>query len=138
MWWLLAIVLGLAELITGTFYLLIVALGAVLAGFAAYFGLSVTWQIFAAVLGTLIGAAILQLRHKARPASRDGRDPDTPLDVGARVEVNHWISARRSQVRYRGASWQVELADHVASAVLGTHTIERVNGNTLIVAPSND
>lgn len=135
MWWLLAIVLGLAELITGTFYLLIVALGAVVAGIAAYMGLDLTWQIFAAVVGTLIGAGILQLRHKARPAVEQGADPDAPLDIGARVEVTHWASARHAEVRYRGASWQVELAEHVANATPGTHIIERVNGNTLIVAP---
>lgn len=137
MWWLLAIVLGLAELFTGTFFLLIVALGAVVAGFAAYFGLDVTWQIFAAVLGTVIGAATLKLRHKGKSVTSDAVDPDRPLDIGAKVEVTHWISARRSEVRYRGASWQVELAEQVASAVPGTHTIERINGNTLIVVPSN-
>jgi len=136
-WWLLAIVLGLAELFTGTFFLLIVALGAVVAGFAAYFGFDVTWQIFAAVLGTLIGAAVLKLRNKDRPAPSDRADPDRPLDIGARVEVTHWVSARRSEVRYRGASWQVELAGHVASGAPGTHTIERIDGNTLIVVPSN-
>lgn len=137
MWWLLAIVLGLAELFTGTFFLLIVALGAVVAGFAAYFGLDVTWQIFAAVLGTLIGVAVLKLRKKGKAVPGDEADPDRPLDIGARVEVTHWASARRSEVRYRGASWQVELAEHVTSAAPGTHTIERINGNTLIVVPSN-
>ena len=51
-WWVLAGVAVAAELATGTFYLLMIALGLVGAALAAHLGLSVTLQVVtAAVVG---------------------------------------------------------------------------------------
>ena len=48
LWWLVAGGLIVTELLTGTFYLLMLSLGAVAAALAAYVGVSVAWQIVTA------------------------------------------------------------------------------------------
>lgn len=129
-WWLLALGLGLAELFTGTFFLLFLALGAAVAGIASTVGFGLAWQLLAAAAGALAGAFWLRSRQKSGAAQSSDS-----LDVGERVTVTTWASPRRTEVRYRGASWQVELEDQGAEGRPGEHVIRQVNGNVLIVAP---
>ncbi len=129
-WWLLALGLGLAELFTGTFFLLFLALGAAVAGVASTVGLGLTWQLLAAAAGALAGAFWLRARQK-----KGSTPAGDSLDVGERVTVVSWSSPRRTEVRYRGASWQVELEGEGAHGEPGEHVIRQVNGNVLIVAP---
>lgn len=136
LWWLLALGLGLAELFTGTFFLLLIALGCMLAGLVAFAGFGLTGQLGAAAVGCLVGAVWLRRRKRAAEIAMPAQfDPQLMLDIGGRVEVTQWRSARRTEVRYRGATWQVELVDGAAQGKLGDHVIEEVDGNTLRVAP---
>ena len=134
LWWLLALALGMAELFTGTIFLVMIALGCALAGLAAFMGLGLTWQLLAAAAGALAGAVWLRARNRSRarvvPADQD---PQINLDIGARLQIGQWLSARRTEVRYRGATWQVELTPESADGQPGEHEIRRVSGNTLIV-----
>lgn len=137
-WWLLALGLVVAELFTGTFYLLILALGALAAGFGALYGLSLTMQLLVAALVVFLGWAVLSLVRKRRdqdiPADSN---PDVLLDVGSRVQIDEWTSPRATSVRYRGAQWAVKLADSVTTAPQpGHYQINAVRGSTLIVVPA--
>lgn len=55
-WWLVAVVLVIAEMLTGTFYLLAVASGLAAAGLAAYLGMA--WSGQAAVAALLCSASV--------------------------------------------------------------------------------
>lgn len=138
LWWLLALGLGLAELFTGTFFLLFLALGAAVAGVVAYMGFGFEWQLLAAAVGAVAGAFWLRARQKSdRPNAHES------LDVGGRVTVAVWTSPTRTEVRYRGATWQVELEPgqgdgESVQGQPGEHFIRQVNGNVLIVAPAAD
>lgn len=131
-WWLLALGLGLAELLTGTFYLLILALGAAAGGVAAWAGLTLVAQILIAAAVALGGWLLLK---RMRGAARDAASGDTDglLDAGARVNIEHWSSTRQGKVRYRGAEWAVELAEGEADGRPGEHQIKSVRGTRLIV-----
>lgn len=135
-WWVLALVLGLAELFTGTFYLVMIAAGCLLGGLAAFQGAGLTWQLLAAAIGVGVGAFWLRAHNRSSASTLPAdADPGVMLDVGGRVEVASWLSPRRTEVRYRGAAWQVELLPDTPDGQPGSHEIVRVSGNTLIVRP---
>lgn len=134
-WWGLAVLLGVLELITGTLYLLVLALGIAAGGLLAFLGASFAWQLMAAAAVSFAGWFLLRRYgpRRARAATHGGRDMQ--LDVGERVRVEHWRADRRAQVSYRGATWEAELepSDNAEPAP-GEHVIRRIEGSRLIVA----
>ncbi len=132
-WWLAAGVLVAAELATGTFYLLMLALGAAAGAIAAHAGLPLTGQIAtAAVLG---GGAVVawHLRSSLRPAAAPAAtNPDVNLDVGGTVQVPAWDADGSARIAYRGSHWE---ARHVGTGhpVPGLHVIRAVEGNHLLL-----
>lgn len=134
-WVLVALLLGGAELLSGTFYLLILAFGAVAAAAAAATGASLTTQLVVAALVTMLGWALLR-RRRSRAESRSLGDT---LDAGATVVVDRWDEDRSALVRYRGANWRAVLTDGGrAVPAPGRYRIERVDGTRLILAPEPD
>jgi membrane protein implicated in regulation of membrane protease activity len=111
LWWIGAGALVIAELLTGTFYLLMVALGFIAGAVAKMLGATLAVQYLCAALVAL--AAVVLLRRSRFGRRRERRDastnPDVVLDVGAPVEVLAWRDGH-ARVPYRGAEWDVELA----------------------------
>lgn len=136
LWWLTVGALVAAELATGTFYLLMLALGAAAGAMAASAGVDTQSQITtAAAVGG--GAVVLwyfgrKLRPQARPA---GSNRDVNLDIGQRIQVPAWDAAGAARVSYRGASWAVRYAGSGAP-VPGEYVIVALDGNELRVAPA--
>ncbi|MFN9775863.1 MAG: NfeD family protein [Burkholderiales bacterium] len=133
-WWVLALGIGILELVTGTFYLLMIAVGCAAAGAVAAAGGPVWAQFVAAALVALAGAAWVRRARAGAPGRGPaGRNPDVIADVGERVRVEAWDADRRARVRYRGTEWSVELAPGEAAAP-GEYLIREVAGNRLILA----
>ena len=87
MWWIAAAALVAAELLTGTFYLLVVGVALAFGGVAAWFDASVPLQwLIAAALG-VIGTVMLQ-RWKRNLAHRTPAQQG--LDIGQMVQVQSW------------------------------------------------
>jgi membrane protein implicated in regulation of membrane protease activity len=134
-WWVAAAALVIAELLTGTIYLLAVATGGVAGALAAHAGASLTTQIVvAAAVGTI--TTLLwhfrksnERRSKTSPAQAN---PDVNQDIGAQVQVDAWNSDGTAQVQYRGAQWTV-LPLHNADRTSGPHRVKEVVGNRLVV-----
>jgi membrane protein implicated in regulation of membrane protease activity len=137
MWWLLAGALVAAELATGTFYLLMLALGCVAGAIAAHLGLGTVAQVVAAAVlggGATVGWHLKRAREpKSAPAASNR---DVNLDIGQAVQVPAWSADGTARVQYRGASWAVRLADN-GPAKPGAHTIVALHGSELLVAPVN-
>ncbi len=133
LWWIAAGVLVAAELASGTFYLLMLALGSAAGAVAAHAGLGLTGQMaVAAVLG---GGAVVAwyLRRRGQPLGLPAAtNPDVNLDVGSRVQVEHWQADGHARVHYRGASWQARHAGSGQPAA-GEHVIRAVDGNLLLL-----
>jgi len=133
LWWIAAGVLVAAELASGTFYLLMLALGAVAGALAAHLGLGLTGQMLvAAVLGGLAVVAWHLLRGKAPQPAPASHNPDVNLDIGQSVQVDAWGADGRAQVQYRGAAWQ---ARFIGSPPLsgGRYVIRAVEGSCLLL-----
>ncbi|MDR2852776.1 MAG: NfeD family protein [Burkholderiaceae bacterium] len=132
-WWLAlggaAIVL---ELLNGTFYLLMVATGLLVAALASYLGFGVPTQLVLAAIVSI--ASVFGWRHfGAKRSTLPARsNPDVNPDIGSSVFVEHWHDDGTATVRYRGASWKVA-ARAGASLVSGKHRIVEVVGSQLIV-----
>lgn len=131
-WWVLAGAMVAIELLSGTFYLLMLSLGFVAAALAAHGGASVPIQLtIAAIIG---GGAVIVLRayRKKRSAKPAGANRDANLDIGETVHVETWEPDGTSTVKYRGANWNVSLVSG-ATPSPGAHRIVEVVGSRLIV-----
>jgi membrane protein implicated in regulation of membrane protease activity len=136
MWWLAAGVLVAVELATGTFYLLMLALGAAAGALAAHTGLSATAQVVAAAMVGGGATVAWHLRRSRQPAGLPSeRNRDVNLDIGQTVHVNAWNTDGTARVQYRGASWSVRLSAGAVAAP-GSFVIVAVRGSELHVAPA--
>lgn len=136
LWWLLTGAAVALELLSGSFFLLMLAIGLAAGALAAHFDATLTQQLIsAAIVGGGATAAWYQWRrlHPRAPNARFNRDVN--LDIGQTVEVKAWEPGGVSTVQYRGANWQVVLHEGSVSAAPGRFKIVEVRGNQLVVEP---
>jgi membrane protein implicated in regulation of membrane protease activity len=132
-WLALAAALTILEIFSGTFYLLMIALGALAGAAIAWFSAGAAAQL---VLAGLVGSIATLLLHRGRRnRPRPDRNPDLNLDIGQTVQVAQWQTGV-ARVSYRGALWDVELLSG-ADARPGLFVIREVRGNRLIVSNSS-
>jgi membrane protein implicated in regulation of membrane protease activity len=132
-WAILGLVLVIAELLTGTFYLLMFGAAAFGAAAVAYFG-----QPFA--VQAIVASAVAGLGcygvHVYRAKNRE--EQMAPLDSGMPASFESWvdIGARLARVRYRGASWDARVEGAEGIEPGATVYVVAADGNTLRVAKS--
>ncbi|HYS65751.1 MAG TPA: NfeD family protein [Paraburkholderia sp.] len=134
-WWVGAGVLVVLELISGTFYLLMIALGFVAAAIAHLMGAAADAQFALAAVVAL--AAVLLLRRSGfgrRTRKEASKNPDVNLDIGQTLNVPAW-QGRRARVDYRGAAWDVELAEGEPEDAQ-VYEITEMRGSCLVVVAS--
>jgi membrane protein implicated in regulation of membrane protease activity len=132
-WVIVGFVLVIAELVTGTFYLLVFGLGAFAAALVSWAGGSIMLQAVAAAIVAVGGALLVHHWHGARGRS-DGRD--NLLDRGQPVVLEGWSneSAGLARVKYRGTSWEARVPPGDGRPPPGaTLYIDAMEGNTLVV-----
>lgn len=133
LWWLAAGGLIAVELITGTFYLLMISLGLVAAALSAHAGISQPLQwVCASVIGG--GSVLVWRRFKKTqaPIAPAQANHDVNMDVGETVQVDHWRDDHTCSIKYRGAHWDAALQDGQV-AMQGPYVIAEVIGSRLIL-----
>lgn len=134
LWWLLAGVLVALELATGTFYLLMLALGGVAGALAAHAGAGLTSQLVAGAMVAAGATAGWHWKRARQPRSAPAdRNPDVNLDIGQRLVVDTWNADGTARAHYRGAAWSVRFTGS-GSPLPGEHVIVGVVGNQLHVS----
>ncbi len=133
MWWIAAAALAAVEVMTGTFYVLMVAIGCLAGGIASLLGLGLGMQILIAVV---VGYASVVAWHRYRKFARPrpgeaARNPDLHLDIGATIEVQHWVEGH-ARVNYRGSQWDA-VPEVPAAPDTGLLIIKAVRGSTLVL-----
>lgn len=135
LWWLATGALVVLELTSGTFYLLMLALGTTVAALAAHAGLGMAAQItLAAVVG---GGATALLQRQRRLRSRgtpEAQNRDLHLDIGATVQVTQWNPDGTTRVEHRGTQWNARL-EHGTTGHPGPHRISAVEATGLVLVP---
>jgi len=136
--WIIWVVAGLAlviaELVTGTFYLLVIGLGAFAGAAVAWFEGGFITQAVVSGLVAIAGAYIVHLWHSRQPKTAEGSNF---LDRGQPVVLEGWANeaARIARVKYRGTTWEARLARPDERPSPGsTLYIEGQDGNTLLIA----
>ena len=132
-WWIAAGVMVAAELATGSFYLLMLAVGAAAGAVAAHLNLGLAGQMLVSAL--VGGAAVFvlhQCRARAPKAAPASSNPDVNLDIGQSVQVDAWSTAGLTQVQYRGAAWRARFIGS-APAQSGRHVIRAIEGSCLLL-----
>jgi membrane protein implicated in regulation of membrane protease activity len=133
-WWLLAGVAVAVELVTGTFYLLMIAVGFMAGAIAAHLGLGLVSQIVAAaVVGGGAVAAWHWHRGKSPAPLPANANRDVNLDIGEPVQVTQWNPDGTATVKFRGANWTAVAADPGESGGLGNFRIKEMLGNRLVI-----
>jgi membrane protein implicated in regulation of membrane protease activity len=131
-WLVMAGVLVVFELLTGTFYVLMIAIGMAFGALAAVLGWSLPVQVLIAAVVGVISTGVLHRSRFGRPVRQDAaRDPNVNIDIGQEVRVETWSNGR-ARTAYRGAQWDIELAPG-AVAEAGNFKIVEVRGNRLVV-----
>jgi membrane protein implicated in regulation of membrane protease activity len=133
-WWILAGFFVAMELASGTFYLLMLAIGAVAGALAAHAGLQppLHWVAFTLVGGGAVIALYLSRRLFGKRTAEEVRNDN--LDLGATVDVSGWSADGLARVHYRGSDWS---ARSVRRGPLhtGPHRIAGQDGNVLLIEP---
>lgn len=127
-WFLLAIVLVGLEMVTGTFYLLVVAIALAVGGAAALLGAGMAWQLTLSAITGVVGTILLR-RWKSTQASPA---PDDSFDIGQPVKVIRWSDNGTARVNYRGAEWDAEL-ESADTPREGPLYIAAVRGSALVL-----
>lgn len=132
MWLITAVLLGIAELMASTFYLLVLAGAAVVSSGCAFMGVPFEWQIgIFAVLA--IAGSVWVRRIRSIPTKSDATAHALQnMDIGQTVDVTEWNDNGRATVQYRGAQWEVRALEP-SERVPGSFVIERVEGSVLYV-----
>ena len=128
-WWLVTGLLVVAELMSGTFYLLMLAIGAVAAALAAHLGAGLTAQLVTAAL--VGGLAVVLWRQKS--LRREAQAPtELHLDIGETVQVTAWDAQGTAQVKHRGANWTA-ICPSASAPSPGAHRIHAIEGSRLVL-----
>ncbi len=143
LWWIAVGVLVGAELLTGTVYLLVIALGAAAGALAAHLNLSGTMQVTLATAVGMVGVTLWYLwcsRKKAAGTAQPNAHaaPNATLnklDIGGVVLVQAWMPDGTSNVSYRGAVWSAVAADPAAQLHPGRHVVADIRNNQLVLQP---
>ena len=135
MWMVLTGLLVAFEMFTGTFYVLMIAIGTAFGAIAAMLGMSLPVQILiAAVVGVLATGLLHRSRFGNPVKQNSARDRNVNLDIGEKVNVDTWNDGK-ARALYRGALWDIDLAPG-AIAGAGAFKIVEVQGSRLVVANS--
>jgi membrane protein implicated in regulation of membrane protease activity len=138
-WLVIAGIMIVLELFTGTFYLLMISLGMLAGALVAWFGWTVEFQVItAAIVGALATILLRRSRFGASSKISANRNPNVNLDIGQLIQISDWqkVSANLYTARamHRGALWDVAYEGQ-AEPEPGSYKIVEIRGSQLIVEP---
>jgi membrane protein implicated in regulation of membrane protease activity len=138
--WLIAgFVLVITEVVTGTFYLLVLGIAAFAGGLVAWAGGGVSLQAIAAAAVAVAGV-LWVYRYRSRQTAK--RMPD--IDFGQPAIFETWVNrnAGHARVKYRDTLWDAFITADAAGQSAASNAVEpgevlyihAVDGNTLKVS----
>jgi membrane protein implicated in regulation of membrane protease activity len=129
-WAIAGLALVIVELLTGTFYLLMLGIAAFGAAGTAWLGYDFAAQVIVAAVVSGVGCYAV---HAYRLKNRAQQMP--PIDAGMPASFEQWVDAgaRLARVRYRGASWDARVEGAEALEPGARLYVLATDGNTLKV-----
>jgi membrane protein implicated in regulation of membrane protease activity len=107
-WLLSGLLLVVIELVTGTFYLLILGIAAGIGSLIAFTGQPFWMQALIAAVAAMIGGVLVHRYHRLANASSP---TNISNDIGEPVTLESWTNEpqRAARVRYRGTVWDADI-----------------------------
>lgn len=129
LWAILGLALVIVELLTGTFYLLMLGLAAFGAALAAWLGQGIGVQAMVAAVVAAAGCYGVHLYH-----AKNSKGQMRPIDAGQPASFEGWLdkAAGRARVLYRGAPWEARVDGEPEPGA--TVYVVATHGNTLEVS----
>lgn len=131
-WFVAALILFIAELFVGSFYLLIISFSLVGAGLAAFLFEHAAVPILTAVMIASLGLYWVQRYSKRHKNQAEAVHDD--LDIGQTVQIVRHLHDQIYEVFYRGSYWQARVMN--TTHLVATHTTASIVGkesNTLLI-----
>ena len=130
-WAIVGLLLVITELLTGTFYLLMLGIAGFCAALAAWlaFGFGVQAIVFVVASGVgCYGVHLYRAKNQAQQMA--------PIDAGQPASFESWVdqAAGLARVRYRGASWEARVDGPAALQPGAVVYVLATEGNTLRVS----
>ena len=130
--WLVAgFLLVIVELVSGTFYLVVLGVAALAGGAVAYAGLPFSVQaVVAAALA--VGGVFWVNRVRRRSTGVKMRS----LDIGQPARFDRWVdrAAGQARVKHRDALWDATVVGEISGEPGEVLTVISIDGNTLKVS----
>ena len=130
--WLIAgAIIIIAELMTGTFYLLVLGIAALVGSAVGYAGAAQLLQALAAALVAVVGVIWVRQYRKRTVSS-----PMRGLDVGQPAAFESWVNqgAGHARVKYRDALWDAQVSGDTRGEPGEILYVVAVDGSTLKVS----
>jgi membrane protein implicated in regulation of membrane protease activity len=107
-WTIVGFVLITVEMVTGTFYLLVLGVGAFAGALAAWLGAPFLVQVAVAGLVSVVGTWMVFKWHLSQ---QKVGGPSNDLDVGQTVTLARWVNQADGamKVKYRGTEWDARI-----------------------------
>jgi len=120
-----------AELVTGTFYLLVLGIAALVGSGIGYAGGGQLWQAVAAAVVAVAGVVWVHQYRKRTVSS-----PMRGLDVGQPAVFESWVnrSVGQARVKYRDALWDAQVSGDAEGQPGEILYVVSIDGNTLKVS----
>lgn len=105
-WLLLGLGLIAVEMMSGTFYLLILGISALIGSLAGYLGAPFSAQAVLAAIAAITGVLVLRRRKAGAAPAKDNQ-----MDIGQTAVIESWLSEsqRLARARYRNTTWDAEV-----------------------------
>jgi membrane protein implicated in regulation of membrane protease activity len=130
LWAILGLTLVIVELLSGTFYLLMLGLAAFGAALAAWLGQPFGVQALVAAVVSAAGCYAVHIYHAKNTTAQMPQ-----VDAGQPASFDSWVDpgARRARVRYRGTQWDALVEGNAMPEAGAPLYVVATNGNTLKV-----
>lgn len=113
LWAIAGFVLIIAELLTGTFYLLVLGVAALVGALVAFLGGAFWLQVILTAAAALVGVYGVHMWWQKHPKNTT---IGNSLDVGQTVVLEHWVNeaSGTARVKYRGSLWDAKVDGNAA------------------------
>jgi membrane protein implicated in regulation of membrane protease activity len=138
-WVVVAFALIIAELLTGTFYLLAIGVAGFAGALVAWMGGNLAVQTAVTGVLAIAGCFLVHRWHTSQNKGDEGRV--NFLDRGQPVVLEGWVdeNARVARVKYRGAWWDAKLKRPEEKPAPGsTLYIDAQEGSTLVITTNKE
>jgi membrane protein implicated in regulation of membrane protease activity len=133
-WTIAGFALVIIELMTGTFYLLVLGLGAFAGAIVAWLGGALLAQVVVAGIVALAGTGWVYRWHQTNRKAQGAFS--NSLDVGQMANFEEWVNkpSGLARVKYRGSTWDALVVSGEPSAIHHALYIVGQEGQTLRVS----